>query len=292
MTRNTRHRLLIFFFGIPLFIALVVFVPFERHVVLAILVTGMQALAIRETAGIFKKRGVDTSLVKLTVFSLSLSALVYIGPLFPRNRGSDITALEYLGFGTVLGFAALMGRYAFTKKEHFESIIQRLTAEIFIFIYCGVFGSFLVLILSGFANRMDAVFTFTLMTFGNDSLAWLVGMTLGKRRGIVDVSPGKSLAGFIGGFAGSLIAAGISYLLFPTSFPSPFALALLGLLIGATTISGDLVESALKRAVGVKDSSALVPGRGGILDSFDSLLFSAPLFVSFAIIAGFFGGLS
>ena len=53
-------------------------------------------------------------------------------------------------------------------------------------------------------------------------------------------------------------------------------------------IVGDLVESALKRSAGVKDSSTIVPGRGGILDSFDSLLFSSPIFVFASLIAGFF----
>lgn len=294
MTQNTRHRLLIFFLGIPLFIFFVLEVNFGRHLAVAILVAGMQILAVRETGGIFALKGAQTSLPKLALFSVSLSVLVYLAPLLRSWSGPgsfSLSTLETMGFGIALGTLLLMGRYAFARKEHFDSILRNLTSELFIFAYCGIFGAFLVYIVSGFDRGIDAIFTFTLMTFGNDSLAWLVGMTLGKRRGVVDVSPGKSVAGFFGGFTGSIIAAGLAYLIFPSSFPSPAALLALGILIGATAITGDLTESALKRAVGVKDSSALVPGRGGILDSFDSLLFSAPLFVFFSVIAGFFGGI-
>ena len=103
------------------------------------------------------------------------------------------------------------------------------------------------------------------------------------------VSPNKSLAGFAGGLLGSLLAALISYYLFPRAgIGSLAALLFTGLCVGVTVILGDLVESALKRSAGVKDSSSFIPGRGGILDSFDSLLFSAPLFIALASLWGFF----
>jgi len=60
-----------------------------------------------------------------------------------------------------------------------------------------------------------------------------------------------------------------------------FMVVLLSLVLGLTTIAGDLFESSLKRSAGVKDSGAMIPGRGGVLDSIDSLLFSAPVFYLF-----------
>ena len=127
------------------------------------------------------------------------------------------------------------------------------------------------------------------MTSGNDSMAWLVGVSVGRKRGIVAVSPNKSLAGFLGGLSGSLLAGLISYYLFPNAgIASLISLLFVGLCVGVTVILGDLLESALKRSAGVKDSSSFIPGRGGILDSFDSLFFSAPLFIALASIWGFF----
>jgi phosphatidate cytidylyltransferase len=125
-------------------------------------------------------------------------------------------------------------------------------------------------------------------------MAWLFGKYLGKQRNIVAVSPNKSIAGFVGGSTGSLIAAFISFgslgalpgMAFVHKIILSFAL---GLGMAFFVITGDLFESALKRSASVKDSGTMVPGRGGILDSFDSLFFSAPFFVAFSFIFHLFG---
>lgn len=147
----------------------------------------------------------------------------------------------------------------------------------------------MIFIASCFDLGAEPVFVFALMTLGNDSLAWFFGMSLGKRRNIVQVSPNKSLAGFIGGFLGSLAVGALCFFLFPKigGRGLPALLVTAGF-VGVSTIFGDLVESAMKRSAGVKDSSAVVPGRGGVLDSVDSLLFSAPVFVFLSLVFGFF----
>jgi phosphatidate cytidylyltransferase len=123
-----------------------------------------------------------------------------------------------------------------------------------------------------------------MIVFANDSLAWLFGITLGKHRGLFKVSPNKSLEGFIAGMAGSIIATLLGPVLFPF-IPARWALLVaMGLVCGITGVAGDLFESALKRSAGVKDSGRLIPGRGGFLDSFDSILFTAPTFVAFLLI--------
>lgn len=292
MTKNTVQRLMIFFLGIPAFIAVVLFLSFGRNVILLAVVLAVQALGAREAVSLFKAKGVAVSRGYLTALSIGASAIVYaspaLSPLFPSSPGS----LEWLLGSTAIGSLAAIAPFAFAKSDAFPLLLARMSASLFVFFYCGALGAFLVYITSCFGQSVAPVLTFALMTFGNDSLAWLVGVTLGRKRGIVAVSPGKSLAGFIGGFAGSIAAGALSFLLFPEAgFGSVLGALILGLATACTTILGDLVESAMKRSASVKDSSGIVPGRGGILDSFDSLLFSAPVFVVIAAFMGFFPSL-
>lgn len=293
MTRNTIQRLMIFFLGIPAFIAVVVFASFARNLLLLAVVLAVQVLGVKEAIALFNAKGVAVSKPYLTALSIGASLITYASPELAPLFSAAPSPLEFLFAAMAIGSLAAIAPFAFAKAHEFPLLLARISASLFVFFYCGVLGAFLVLITSGFGQYVAPVLTFSLMTFGNDSLAWLVGMTLGRRRGIVAVSPGKSLAGFIGGFAGSIAAGAISFFLFPEAgYGSIFGALALGLAISCTTILGDLVESALKRSASVKDSSAIVPGRGGILDSFDSLLFSAPVFVIIAAFMGYFPSLA
>nr|MBN2277086.1 phosphatidate cytidylyltransferase [candidate division Zixibacteria bacterium] len=109
----------------------------------------------------------------------------------------------------------------------------------------------------------------------SDTLAMFIGKALGKRKLAPTVSPNKTVSGFVGGLSGGLIVALIMYFWRLPEIPI-FQLCLAGVLISMIGQLGDLVESCWKRAVGIKDSSAIIPGHGGILDRFDSLLFAAP----------------
>jgi phosphatidate cytidylyltransferase len=256
--------------------------------VLFILVLAIQVLAIQESAQLFRSKNITVHAPLLIVLSLSTSILVYFSPLIAFAEPSA-TPILAIFISLVFGNLILLSKYAFSRKESFIAIIQSVSAEVFIFFYCGILGSFLVYITSCFPLHAEPVFVFTLLTFSNDSLAWFFGMTFGKKRGIVDVSPSKSVAGFFGGFFGSIAVGVLSYFLFPWFRNSSIIPVLfLSACMGIAVILGDLVESALKRSSGVKDSSSIVPGRGGVLDSFDSLLFSAPVFVGFSILFHFF----
>jgi len=112
-------------------------------------------------------------------------------------------------------------------------------------------------------------------TWATDTTAYFVGRALGKRRIAPILSPKKTLEGALGGLAGSISAAWLFSLIYP--FLSPVKILVLGFLLGIAAEVGDLLESAFKRQVGVKDSSSLIPGHGGVLDRFDSALFTAPL---------------
>ncbi|MBL7471643.1 phosphatidate cytidylyltransferase [Robertkochia sediminum] len=108
----------------------------------------------------------------------------------------------------------------------------------------------------------------------NDSFAYLVGRTFGKHKLFERVSPKKTIEGFLGGFVFALIA---SYFLFIyTKELTLLHWIALGMVVVIAGTLGDLVESKFKRMAGVKDSGAILPGHGGLLDRLDSLVFAAP----------------
>jgi phosphatidate cytidylyltransferase len=133
-------------------------------------------------------------------------------------------------------------------------------------------------------NATAVILLFLLIVIVNDSLAWAAGMLFGKNnRNVVPVSPNKSIAGFVGGALASVLISLGAALLFPAIFssevlPDPVAALILGVLTGAAAVFGDLAESALKRGAGLKDSGVIMPGRGGVLDSVDSIALAAPVF--------------
>lgn len=122
-------------------------------------------------------------------------------------------------------------------------------------------------------SRGDGVTWMLLVLLGTaacDTGAYLVGSRLGKHKMIPHISPGKTWEGLVGGVLGAVIAAvALSGILKIGWLPA----ILLGLLICVAAVSGDLCESLLKRAAGVKDSGNIIPGHGGILDRVDSILF-------------------
>ena len=125
---------------------------------------------------------------------------------------------------------------------------------------------------------------FLVMVFGTDSFAWFFGMLFGKNnRGYIKASPNKSIAGFIGGIFATVIVVFLVTRYIPVfskyfSHISNLEIISLTVVTSLFAIIGDLIESVIKRAVDVKDSGNIIPGRGGILDSVDSLLLAAPVF--------------
>ncbi|HEX2189115.1 MAG TPA: phosphatidate cytidylyltransferase [Longimicrobiaceae bacterium] len=124
------------------------------------------------------------------------------------------------------------------------------------------------------------VFAPVLLTWASDTFAYFVGRAWGRRKLIPRVSPGKTVEGALGALAGTvLVAVGYSGVLarFPTYRVEVGEAVVFGVLVSVAAQVGDLAESLLKRDAGVKDSGALLPGHGGALDRFDSLLFTLPL---------------
>jgi phosphatidate cytidylyltransferase len=119
------------------------------------------------------------------------------------------------------------------------------------------------------------------VTWASDIGAYFVGRALGKRKLIPSVSPGKTVAGAVGGLVASMLVAwafarGVLVPVANLGF-TPWGALVFGGLVSAAAQVGDLFESLLKREARVKDSSHIIPGHGGILDRFDSLIFVLPL---------------
>jgi len=119
-----------------------------------------------------------------------------------------------------------------------------------------------------------------LLTWTTDTGAYFVGRSIGRRKLIPSVSPGKSVEGALGGLALALLIAWLfeRMVLIPVANIAfaPGAVLLFGAVISVAAQVGDLAESLLKREAGVKDSSRIIPGHGGVFDRLDSLLFVLP----------------
>lgn len=164
-------------------------------------------------------------------------------------------------------------------------------------IFCAVSGIVYVTVLMSFIYQVrilaDGLYIIPLIficAWGNDTCAYCVGMLIGKHKMSPKLSPKKSIEGFIGGIAGAVILGCIYGAVFGgylVSLGSPVRdcgiIAGVGALIA---VVGDLAASAIKRDKGIKDYGRLIPGHGGILDRFDSILFTAPVVYILAVCLG------
>ncbi|MDA0352099.1 MAG: CDP-archaeol synthase [Chloroflexi bacterium] len=141
-------------------------------------------------------------------------------------------------------------------------------------LYVGILGSHFVL-LRDLPDGQRWLVVMLATVFSTDTGAYAVGRTFGRHKMAPTVSPKKTWEGAAGGFACGALAAVIAPIALDLDAPSS-AIVLLALGVPVIAEIGDLVESALKRRLGVKDVSHLLPGHGGFLDRLDSLLFAAP----------------
>lgn len=139
-------------------------------------------------------------------------------------------------------------------------------------VYVGLLFAYLVLARAAFGP--GPLLALLGVVWASDIAAYLVGVRWGRRRLLPAVSPGKSVEGVAAGLAaGAAVAAAAGGVVGWPAAPG----ALAGLLVAGIGVVGDLWESAMKRAAGVKDSGAWLPGHGGVLDRFDAVLFGVPV---------------
>ena len=145
-------------------------------------------------------------------------------------------------------------------------------------IYLTALGSF-GLELKMMENGSYWLFILLLMTWVYDGGAYFVGSAIGKHKLIPELSPGKTIEGCVGGVIINVITAVIIKLTFLKSFGlvSVYDMAILAVLISISGQAGDISASIIKRYTGVKNSSNILPGHGGLMDKIDSAIFNAPV---------------
>ena len=270
------QRLIVFFVGVPALLLIILFLPQYNHLCLNVLITIFSVLGALEFRNILCHKDLDVSLPETIILGAISPAAWTVVVCF------GVTGKIVSG-AFILGASWLIVSRTFANKEKLDSYISRTTAGFAVMIYPGLFLAWIIRM----AVLHDAgmvILIFFLVAFLNDAIAWATGILFGKNnRGLVAASPNKSVAGFIGGIVASVLTGVAAAVLIPNAFtsqvmPSILAGILLGFGAGIAAMLGDLGESALKRSAGVKDSGSLILGRGGALDSIDSLALAAPVF--------------
>jgi len=275
------QRLLVFFIGLPLIFGMVLLLPQHHHLVFNLFAAVLSALGAIEFSVLLAQKKLVISKIEAAI----LGALPPLVMILDINLGlSDI--LFHTVFTAVVSWL-LISRILY-RANMLDNLLNQLAAGFAVLLYPGMLMAWPVRISIWEKNASIIILIFLIVVFFTDGVAWVTGMLFGKgNQGIIAVSPHKSIAGFIGGAIASIVIGAGAALLCPDVFVTRFhsvmgmpfvAGALLGLLTGAASVLGDLGESAIKRSSGLKDSGAIIPGRGGVLDSIDSIALAGPVY--------------
>ena len=165
--------------------------------------------------------------------------------------------------------------YLLSKQDLSQSLVD-VSVLIFGMLYIGFLLGHLLLIRS-LPDGIFLVFFVILVTWAGDTGAYYAGVSLGRTALAPRISPKKTIEGLVGGCLLAVVIALVARAWFIPSFTILDALVL-GVLLTAAGLMGDLSESMFKRGAGVKDSGGVIPGHGGMLDRLDSLLLTAPTY--------------
>lgn len=272
MTSMTK-RVLTTAITLPALFLMIYYLPHRSYLALSLLAVLTAVASAYEMHGLFAKAGVHLNgAVPLLIGLLPLAqwAQIAYSPDYP------IVDLTMIALALVFFTIEIISGAA----DRFRLSLSRIAAKAMLVIYPGLLITYIQR-LTSLSYASDALLLFFILIFGNDVFAFVFGMWLGKNnRGVVKVSPNKSIAGFVGGTLSAMLLGLIACRLTPdlSGLLSTVAVLIIGFCTATAANIGDLIESAFKRSVDVKDSGHLIPGRGGLLDSIDSMLVAAPLF--------------
>ena len=239
-------------------VALIWFALAYRREVFAVVVAVAVLLGIREIVRAFKVRGIYISVVSLAAGAVALTYATW-------NGGA-----AGLAIATAIAIPLLLIQLL-TKGP--EGFVQSATATIFSLLYLPFLGGFLILLAKP-STGLERVMTFVVLVGCNDTFGYIVGVLFGKHPLVPVISPKKSWEGLIGSLVFTVIGGSLA---FEYIMEMQWWIgAIVGLMIVFTATCGDLIESAMKRDLHLKDMGTLLPGHGGILDRLDSVLISAP----------------
>jgi len=239
-------------------IALVWFALDYHREIFAVVVAVAVLLGIREIVRAFSARGIYISVVSLALGSVGLAYATW-------NGGT-----AGLAIATAIAIPLLLIQLL-TKGP--EGFVQSATATTFSLLYLPFLAGFLILLARPHTG-LERVMTFVVLVGCNDTFGYVVGVLFGKHPLVPIISPKKSWEGLVGSLVFTLAGGALAF---------HFIMKMhwwIGIIVGLMTVftatCGDLIESAMKRDLQLKDMGTLLPGHGGILDRLDSVLISAP----------------
>jgi len=235
----------------------------------AVVVIATLLVAVHELVGAFQGVGIRIARTPVYAAGVGVPAAAYVWGMPALLAGTGLAVL-----------AVLIWRI----RRGYEGYVRDVTASMFIIAYLPFMAGFLMLTLAADDGPMRVV-VFILLTVCNDIGGYAAGVLFGKHPIAPQISPKKSWEGF----AGSVLLQGIvGVVSFVYLLDAPWWQGLIaGLVMTVTATAGDFAESAIKRDLGVKDMGSLLPGHGGMMDRFDSLIPNA--FTSWALFTIFLG---
>ncbi|MBK9275814.1 MAG: phosphatidate cytidylyltransferase [Flavobacteriales bacterium] len=196
---------------------------------------------------------------------------VLAGCLFLVVGVAPIISDWRVGFVLLTAFLLVLLTMGLTLFRRGDAPVQELAGQVFVLIYVALPFGLVPLVV---ARGWELFLGFMVLLWTSDTGAYVVGRLIGRHPLFPRVSPKKTIEGLLGGVAFTLLAAWIIARFWTTLDLADWLV--LAVVVTITGTLGDLLESAFKRAAGVKDSGTLLPGHGGILDRFDGFLLAMP----------------
>lgn len=248
---------------LPPFLLILLFCPPWMTAVLAAALSVVAVYELLETAGLARHH------LRLQIYSAVAAVCVCVW----CACGSPSV------WGTLLLFVYFAALFGEMLAAHTSLLFPKICAAAFSGLVVPYFLSSLVRILM-MANGRFYIIVALIMAFGSDTGAYFVGVAIGKRKLAPLISPKKTVEGFVGGILSSVVLMLIYAIIVRFVFRydvSFVTAALYGILGSLAAVMGDLTFSVIKRQSGVKDYGTIMPGHGGVLDRFDSVIVAAPL---------------
>jgi phosphatidate cytidylyltransferase len=283
---NLAQRFLVAVIAVPI---LLVVLYFHRPEPTWALMFAASLLAMREFFGMTLPK--EDRGAALVLGGFATLAFYWTDPLtlLAENHGhlGHFRWLSMEAPGLVVAFVVLApGLYYLFRFRDIPSVASRFAATVAGIVYCGFLAMYLAkLKLIDPGQGGDTVLLVLIVAWLADTGGYFAGRFLGKAKLYEAVSPKKTWAGAYGGIAGSVVGVVILKLVHAT-WLEWYDVALIAIPGGILGQLGDLAESLIKRSVGVKDSGALLPGHGGILDRIDAVLFIAPYVYGYLMLRG------
>jgi phosphatidate cytidylyltransferase len=241
--------------------------PPVATLILAVIAAGAAGV---ELAGLARSEGAHPSSM-LAAASAAVSVVAVAAPVvWPDVSGHVLLAMT-------IGVTLASALFVLATHTPGPGVLTALASLLLASVYVGVPLGVLVIIR---AHTGAAAIAWLIAVIAiSDTAQYYAGTTLGRRKLAPVVSPGKTIEGALGGLlAAPIVGAALAgFVGGGITFSSAAAAAVLALILAMFGITGDLFESLLKRSAGAKDSSALIPGHGGVLDRIDAYLFAAPV---------------